>query len=79
MAETSKQEVPTYPAERLTAEAYERFGEPPHVVAGALSAVSGSRKNFTIDQAKKAIDAFKSHPVEVDNPIGILAEAGEED
>lgn len=76
MADEKKQEVPTYPAERLTAEASARFGEPPHVVAGAIASLPGSRKNFTEAEIEDAIKKWKRHPVEVDNPIGV--QAGEE-
>lgn len=57
--------VPTYEAERLIDEAHDFFGEAPHVVAGALHGTH--KKNFTLDEVKGLIKAFKRRPVESDN------------
>jgi hypothetical protein len=54
-----------YEAERLVAESYDFFGEPSHVVAGALH--GERKKHFTRDEAKALIRAFKKQPVSTDN------------
>jgi hypothetical protein len=59
----------TYPMDRLVAEAHDRLGVPPHVAAGAFALKGGSKKNFTVDEAKKAVKDFEKYEVEVDNPI----------
>lgn len=64
-AAQAEQEEPTYEADRLIEQAYDFFGEPSHVVAGALS--TERKKNFTRDEAKSLIKAFLKRPVEVDN------------
>ena len=63
-AESTSTEATTYEAERLIAESDAFFGEPSHVVAGALS--GSSRKTFTKDQADKEIKKFLSSEVTAD-------------
>lgn len=65
-ASSEKQEE-TYHVDRLTAEAGDRLGVPPHVAAGAFS--QATKKNLTIDEAKQLVKDFDKHEVEVDNPI----------
>lgn len=68
MAESSGKGTTTYHVDRLQAEAFERFGVAPHVVAGALS--GGRKQNYTLDEAQGLIDRWLKRRVEVDNPIG---------
>ena len=53
--------APTFTVERLQAQSGDFFGEPSHVVAGALSGVN--RKELTIEEAKAAIKAWLKSPV----------------
>lgn len=55
-----------YSRERLIGEATSFFGEPGHVVAGALADLDGRKQNFTLDEAKDAIKAFTQRPVSTD-------------
>jgi hypothetical protein len=65
-SESKPAEKTTYHRDRLIAESGAFFGQPPHVVAGALEADSGSKVNFTRDQAQRAIDKYLDKPAEVD-------------
>jgi hypothetical protein len=51
----------SYPIERLVGESRALLGQPPHVVAGALS--SETRKTLTREQARRKVDAFLSRKV----------------
>lgn len=51
----------TFSRERLTDEAYARFGEPQHVVAGAIAGIN--KKNLTEAEVKAAIKAFLTSEV----------------
>jgi hypothetical protein len=60
-AETQEDEEPTYHVDRLIRDSRGFFGHPPHVLAGALH---GSKKNFTLAEARERIDDFLDHKVE---------------
>jgi hypothetical protein len=53
----------TYSRERLMGESVDFFGEPSHVVAGALAGLDARKQNFTLDEASDAIRAFHQRPV----------------
>lgn len=59
--EEPKVEEPTYHFDRLVADSHDFFGEPPHVLAGALH--GERKKNFTLAEAKRAIADFKKRKV----------------
>ena len=65
-AASEAEEVPTYSTERLIEEGVDFLGHPPHVVAGAFEAKGGSKKNYTVDEAKKIVKDWLKSPVEVD-------------
>ena len=54
-------DTPKFSVERLQAQAGDFFGQPPHVVAGALSSVN--RKELTIEEAEAAVKAWLKSPV----------------
>lgn len=62
-----KEAAPTYHVDRLTAEAWDRFGVEPHVAAGAFAGLR--KQNLTLDEAEAAIKEWLKQPVEVDNAI----------
>lgn len=65
-AQAGKAEKVTYHRDRLIGEAGAFFGQPDHVVAGALSMGRNSTKsNFSRDEAEKAIKDYLDHPVEM--------------
>lgn len=55
-AEAKDPEDPTFPRERMINEAMEFIGEPPYVVAGAISAIN--KQNFTLAEVKAAVKVF---------------------
>lgn len=63
---SEKAEEPTFHRDDLVARAPEYFGAPSHIVAGALA---GSKKNFTLDEGKKAISDWLRRPVEVEDRL----------
>jgi hypothetical protein len=65
-AQAGKAEKVTYHRDRLIGEAGAFFGQPEHVVAGALSMGRNATKvNFAREDAEKAITTFLDHPVEM--------------
>lgn len=56
-------EAPQYSAERLLAESGDFLGVESHVLAGAF-ALAGNKKNYTLQEARQAVDAFLSHEAE---------------
>jgi hypothetical protein len=57
-------EAETVHIDRLIADAYDYFGEPGYVVAGALSDAGGNKKNFTVEEAKGHVTDFLKRKVE---------------
>lgn len=53
---------PTYHVDRLLADSEDFFGQPSHVVAGALHG-EGNKKNFTLTEVNAAIQSWLSKEV----------------
>lgn len=57
----ASKEDTSYPRERLIDEAYARFQQPAHVVAGAIAGIN--KKTLTEAEVKAAVEAFLTSEV----------------
>jgi hypothetical protein len=60
---------PTYHRDRLVEQAYEFCGVTPSVMVGALSAQKGNKTNFTLAEAKDAVQKWLRRPAGTSKPV----------